>query len=152
VEIPDNRRDESHIRQFEQMVDGILSLNDQPLTKERSPEKRLIGVCHHFAVLLVGILRAKGIPARVRYGFGDYFNPGYFEDHSLCEYWNAKETRWMLVDPQFDSVWKKELEIKHDVFDVPRNHFLTAGDAWIIHPDLAYFKTICVGSGLLQVI
>src|SRR5258708_26570766 len=31
------------------------------------------------------MLRAKGIAARVRCGFGSYFNPGYFEDHVVCE-------------------------------------------------------------------
>ena len=130
VDIPDNRRDESHIRHSKQMLDGIFAIDDQPLTAARAPEKRLVGVCHHFSVLLVALLRAKKIPARVRYGFRDYFNPGFFEDHSLCEYWNVKEKRWVFVDPQFDKVWQKELHIKHDVFDVPRNHFLVASDAW----------------------
>ncbi|EDK72511.1 transglutaminase domain protein [candidate division TM7 genomosp. GTL1] len=132
VKVSGEREDkESNIRPFEQLIAGILSIHDQPLTVSRQPGERLVGVCHHFAVLLAGILRAKGIPVRVRYGFGDYFNPGFYEDHSLCEYWNAKEKRWVLVDPQFDEVWQKELHITHDVFDVPRNHFLVAADAWV---------------------
>lgn len=131
VQIPHERQDESHIRQAKQMLDRILALDEQPLTISRTPDKRLVGVCHHFAVLLVSLLRARGIPARSRYGFGDYFNPGYFEDHSLCEYWNAAEKRWVLVDPQFDEVWRVRARIKHDIFDVPSDHFLTAGDAWI---------------------
>jgi hypothetical protein len=130
VHIPDNRKDESHIRQFQQMLDSIRAQDNEQLTIARPPEKRLVGVCHHFALLLVAMLRAKHIPSRVRYGFGDYFNPGFFEDHSLCEYWNMNEKRWTLVDPQFDQVWQKELHIKHNVFDVPRTHFLVAGDAW----------------------
>lgn len=121
---------ESNIRELGQLFDAIIAPSDQPLTTPRQPEQRLVGVCHHFAVLLTGILRAKGIPARCRYGFGNYFNPGFYEDHSLCEYWNAKEERWILVDPQFDAVWRKELHIQHNVLDVPRDHFLTASDAW----------------------
>ena len=39
------------------------------------------------------MLRAKGVPARARLGFGSYFNPGYFEEHVLCEYWNAAQER-----------------------------------------------------------
>ena len=38
----------------------------------------------------------------------------------------------MLVDPQFDSIWKKELQIQHNVSDVPRDHFLIACDTWIM--------------------
>jgi hypothetical protein len=130
-DIPDGRLSESHIRSAEEMLDCILDLDDHPLTAARPPEKRIVGVCHHFSVLLVAMLRAKNIPARVRYGFGDYFNPGFFEDHSLGEYWNAKDARWVLVDPQFDDVWQAQLQIKHDILDVPRDHFLIAGDAWI---------------------
>jgi Transglutaminase-like superfamily len=122
---------ETNLRPFEQLLEHIFAINRQPLTTSRKPNERLVGVCHHFAVLLVGLLRAKGIPARARYGFGDYFNPGFYEDHSLCEYWNSHEKRWILVDPQFDETWRKELHIRHDTFDVPRDRFLVAGEAWI---------------------
>jgi hypothetical protein len=130
VNIPDDRKGESHIRRFSKLLDRIFALDDGPLTKARPPKHRLVGVCDHFAKLFVSILRIKGIPSRMRYGFGDYFNPGFYEDHSLCEYWNAREKRWVLVDSQFDEVWRKELHIKHDVFDVPRDRFLVACNAW----------------------
>ena len=45
-----------------------------------------MGVCHHFALLMTAMLRAKGIPARYRCGFGAFFNAPYFEDHVLCEF------------------------------------------------------------------
>jgi hypothetical protein len=54
----------------------------------------------------------------------------YFEDHWVCEYWNAAEERWILVDTQFDEVWREKLNIKHDILDVPRDQFLVAADAW----------------------
>ncbi|HZS09189.1 MAG TPA: transglutaminase-like domain-containing protein [Blastocatellia bacterium] len=130
VTIPEDRRSESHIRPVERMLDRLFAIDDRPLTTARPPEKRLVGVCHHFVLLLVAMLRAKGVPARDRYGFGAYFNPGYFEDHVVCEYWNAARGDWVLVDPQFDEVWQKELKISHDVLDVPRDHFIIAGDAW----------------------
>jgi hypothetical protein len=90
-----------------------------------------VGVCNYFAKLLVSFLRVKGIPARMRYGFGAYFNPGYFEDHSLCQYWNADEERWIFVDPQFDQVWQKNLHIRHDVFDEPADQFIVPSAAWL---------------------
>ncbi|HEY5778342.1 MAG TPA: hypothetical protein VIT00_06360, partial [Terrimicrobiaceae bacterium] len=62
--------------------------------------------------------------------FGAYFNPPKFEDHWVCEYWNASERRWILVDSQFDDVWREKLNIVHDIVDVPRDQFLVAADAW----------------------
>lgn len=130
VTIPEERRSESHIRSAERMLERILTLDGRPLIVARPPEKRLVGVCHHFMVLLLTMLRAKAIPVRGRRGFGSYFNPGYFEDHVVCEYWNAAEGRWILVDPQFDEVWRAKLHIEHVVLDVPRDRFLIAHEAW----------------------
>ena len=130
VKLAEERKVESHIRSVEEMLDRILAIDPRPLAAARPPDKRLVGVCQHFSSLLVGLLRAKGIPARARYGFGSYFNPGFFEEHIVCEYWNAGEERWVLVDPQFDPVWREQLKIDHDTFDVPRDRFLVAGEAW----------------------
>lgn len=77
------------------------------------------------------MLRAKGIPARYRCGFGTYFNPPYFEEHVVCEYWNTLQARWVIVDPQFDKVWREKLKIDHDILDVPRDEFIMAGNAWV---------------------
>ncbi len=77
------------------------------------------------------MLRARGIPARARCGFGDYFNPPGFEDHWVCEYWKADEGRWALADPQFDETWCEKMGITHDILDVPRDRFLVAGEAWL---------------------
>jgi hypothetical protein len=128
--IPDTRTNEIHIRAIEQMLERLLALDDRPLSIARPADKRLAGRCRHFMLLLIAMLRAKGVPARARCGFGSYFNPPYFEDHWVCEYWNTTEARWTLVDPQFDEVWRAKLKIDHDILDVPRNRFLTAGEAW----------------------
>ena len=130
VSISDGRRSESHIRPVERMLERLLALDDRPLSVARLPERRLVGVCHHFMLLLLAMLRAKDVPVRGRRGFGSYFNPGYFEDHVVCEYWNAAEGRWAFADPQFDEVWRSRLDIEHDILDVPRDRFVIAGDAW----------------------
>lgn len=130
VALPDDRKSESHIREVEQMLDHLLAIDGRPLDVARPPEQRLVGVCRHFVVLLLTILRAKHIPARCRCGFACYLNPGFFEDHVVCECWNAAEERWVLVDPQFDEVWRSALKIGHDILDVPRDRFLIASDAW----------------------
>jgi hypothetical protein len=112
------------------MLDRLFALDSRPLTTPRPVETRLVGRCHHFMWLLIAALRARQVPARARCGFGAYFNPPYFEDHWVCEYWHEAEARWILVDPQFDDVWRERLKIDHDVLDVPRHRFLVAGEAW----------------------
>jgi hypothetical protein len=128
--IPDERKNEIHIRPVEKMLDRILAIDNKPLTMARPVEKRLVCRCHHFTLLLLSMLRVKGIASRARCGFGTYFNPGYFEDHWVCEYWNATQGRWVLVDAQLDEVWREKLKIDFDILDVPRDRFLVAGDAW----------------------
>jgi hypothetical protein len=130
ITIPDDRRFETHIRPVEEILDRLLAVDDRPLDVARPLENRLVGVCHHFMLLLVGLARAKGVPARARCGFGSYFNPPYFEDHWVCEYWNEEAARWVLVDPQMDDVWRRKLDIDFDPLDVPRDRFVGAADAW----------------------
>lgn len=128
--LPEARRSESHVRPVEKMIDAILALDNRPLNAARPPEKRLIGICRHFTLLAVAAFRQHGLPARARVGFGAYFNPGKYEDHWVCEYWRAGERRWALLDVQFDEIFTRNLAIRHDPLDTPRDQFLIAADAW----------------------
>src|SRR5262249_28747353 len=130
VALSDERRSASHIRPVERMLDHLLAHNGQPLSVTRPVDERLVGVCRHFTVLLVAMLRAQGVPARARCGFGVYFKPGHFEDHWVCEYWKSAEGRWVLVDAQIDELQWATLKPDFDVLDVPRDRFVIAGDAW----------------------
>lgn len=130
VQVPDERKSESHLRPTVQMLEKLFEQNDKPLAEARLPEERLVGICRHFAVLFVALLRAKDIPARARCGYGTYFNPGFFENHWVCEYWNERETRWVIVDAQFDQIWQEKLKIDHNAMDLPRDRFIIAGEAW----------------------
>ncbi len=130
VTLSDERRRQSHIRPASLMLDRLLADDGQPLPVARPVESRLVGVCRHFTVLLVTMLRAQGVPARARCGFGSYFNRGRFEDHWVCEYWNAADGCWVLVDAQIDDVQRAKLKLDFDLLDVPRDRFVIAGDAW----------------------
>src|SRR5271156_707575 len=68
--------------------------------------------------------------ARARCGFGAYFTPDKFEDHWVCEYWNAESARWILVDAQLDAVQRRLFHPDFDPLDVPHDRFIIAGDAW----------------------
>ncbi len=81
--------------------------------------------------MLCGLLRHRGVPARVRCGFAAYFRAGPWEDHWICEYWLQGERRWRQVDAQLDDVLTKHLGIGFDPTDLPADMFLSAGDAWL---------------------
>jgi hypothetical protein len=121
---------EPHIRSVRQMLDTLLAHDDRALTAARPPEKRLVGVCRHFSALFVTMLRVKGYAARARCGFGTYFEAGKFIDHWVCEYWNATQARWVLVDSQIDELQRGLFKPDFDLLDVPRDRFVIAGDAW----------------------
>jgi len=130
VEIAAERRFESHIRMVSRMLDRLRELDDRPLPLARAPAARLVGVCHHFALLLLAMLRAKRIPARARWGFGAWFNAPFFEDHVLCEVWSGDPGRWILVDAQLDEAWCRQPAVDFDALDVPRDRFVVAARAW----------------------
>lgn len=105
-------------------------LNSAPPIDARSRAQRVAGVCRHFATLAVAIMRHKGIPARARCGFANYFDPEKNTDHWVAEYWNSVDERWVLTDTQVDGLQRAMFEPSFDTLDVPRDRFLVAGDAW----------------------
>ena len=129
-ELSDERRAMVHVRPVEEMLDHIAAEDSSPLTAAREPAARFVGDCRHFTVLTVAMLRAQGTPARARCGFGGYFGSGMFEDHWVCEYWNADAGRWVLADAQLDDMQRRLFGIDFDPLDVPRDQFVVAGQAW----------------------
>jgi hypothetical protein len=111
-------------------LDSIFEKDARRLPIQRPPGKRAVGTCRDFALMLCSFLRSKGIPSRVRCGFAAYFSSPW-EDHWVCEYWDEQTGRWHLSDPQIDELLKNRLRIEFDPNDVPRQAFVTAGQAWL---------------------
>ena len=86
-------------------------------------------MCSHYALLACGIMRHHGVPSRLRVGFATYFGPELYPDHWLCEYWDGHV--WRLADAELDVDTRKENGIAFEPWDVPRDRFLTAGQAWL---------------------
>jgi hypothetical protein len=128
--LPEERQGEVQLRSLQRRLARTLELDSRPLIETRPLEKRIVGNCRDFSVLLVSILRNQGIPARARCGFGVYFVPNHFEDHWVAEYWNASLRRWVLVDAQLDSLQCEAMKISFDPLDVPRDQFIVGGRAW----------------------
>jgi len=136
IELGEERRQEVELRHVPRMLARILELDERPLTAVRSPEKRLSINCRDYSVMLCAMLRHQGVPARARAGFAGYFGacpegePGFYVDHWVCEYWNADEGRWALVDVEIDEFERELCKITMNPLDVPRDQFLVAGKAW----------------------
>jgi hypothetical protein len=112
----------------EERLAGILALDDRPLSEPRPVGKRSIGCCRDYALMLVSVLRHRGIPARVRTGVALYFvsSEGHLiEDHYITEHWNPVEKRWQRTDPQIDRVQRPAVDKGLDTLDLPDGVFLT---------------------------
>ena len=128
--LSESRKREVGLRAMSDKLARIREIDDEPLTRARPLEGRLVGNCRDFSVVLCAFLRYQGIPARARCGFGTYFLPDHYEDHWVCEYCNANQGRWILVDAQLDAFQREALQIQFDPLDVPHDRFLVGGKAW----------------------
>jgi hypothetical protein len=127
---PRQRIAEIDTRHASAMLARLAALDAGPLTEPRPPERRLVGCCRDFTVLLCTLARAQGIPVRARVGFARYFSLGFHVDHEIVEWWDAGQHRWRLADPQLSEHHLAHYRIGFDPFDVPRDQFLVGGRAW----------------------
>ncbi|WMJ85152.1 excinuclease ABC subunit UvrA [Oscillospiraceae bacterium LTW-04] len=141
--------EEELLRTVPQMLEKLFQIDQSLLNSIRPPKLRLIGMCRDYALLLVSFLRYKGIPARLRVGFANYFQSDIlYEDHWLIEYYNADAKRWIRMDAQLDDVQRVHYGITFNTEDMPSDAgYLLGGQAWILcrsgaqHPeDFGYNK------------
>lgn len=121
---------QAQLRPVEKMLETVAASDARPLPVARPAGERVVGVCRHFTLLHLALLRAQGVAARARCGFGAYFENGKFLDHWVTEYWNEARKQWVLVDAQLDTRQRELFKVRFDPLDVPRDQFLVAGDAW----------------------
>jgi len=114
---------------LERRLAEIVRADKRPLTAPRPVPARTPGTCRDYALMLCSVLRHRRIPARVRCGFATYFDAPW-EDHWLCEFWQARDGRWRRMDAQLDEVQQRLLGVDFDISDVPAEKFITAGEAW----------------------
>lgn len=130
VSLTEERIADKELHAATAMLGRAKELDPRPIFERREAGQRVAGVCRHFAVLFVAFARRKGVPARVRAGFANYFDKGKHAEHWVGEYWRADEERWVLVDAQIDGPQRAFYKPDFDTLDVPRDRFLVAGDAW----------------------
>jgi hypothetical protein len=123
--LPDERFSGNQFRPAAALVEALLALDPASLDVPRTPERRVVGTCRHFAVLTCALLRYRGIAARVRCGFATYFQPGQGLDHWITEYRNAQDKRWVRIDSEILGQ-----SILAEPEDLRPGQFLTGGEAW----------------------
>jgi hypothetical protein len=134
------RLDEQNLRSTADVLARALDIDNAPITSPRPPLDRVLCICRHFTLLHTALLRAHGVPARVRCGFSSYFDATKWYDHWITERWNGE--RWIREDPQVDELQANILKIDFDPYDQPAGKFLTAAEAWAaarsgdVDPDL----------------
>jgi hypothetical protein len=128
----ERRTAEMNIRPMSERIKLIKDHDPKPLSSPREILQRQIGCCRDFTLMLVSFLRCKGIPARARCGFGRYFLSDHYEDHWVAEYYDVLRQRWIMVDPQIDALQRGKLNITFDTLDMPRDQFVTGGEAWFL--------------------
>ena len=111
------------------MIAELLRRNEN-YSKDRKIEDKIHVCWREQAILLTSILKAKGFSARVRSGFTTYCNISNKEagDHWICEYYNDKEKRWVLVDAD---MYFDDDNIDFDLLDIPRNKFIFGAEAYL---------------------
>lgn len=114
---------------LDQILAGSADPPD-PLSTPRPYDRRAIGTCRDYALMMCSFLRHKQVPARVRCGFATYFAPGRYEDHWICEYW---QDGWHRADPQLDNEQQAYLGITFDTAKLPVGTFMSANEAWYVH-------------------
>ncbi len=129
IAIPETSRGDAHLRSVAEFLQVLIARDRRSLQIPRKSEHRLFGVCRDYALIACSILRANGIPARLRVGFADYFTPHYLEDHWVCEYRDSGNV-WRLLDAELVPEVRSRYSIAFEAHDVPRQRFLSAGTAW----------------------
>ena len=128
IQVRDTSRSDPELRTVQSLLRTLLGRDDCALNEARQPGDRLFATCRHYALLGASILRDKGVPTRLRVGFANYFNPGFAEDHWVCEHHDG--VVWKLCDAELGAVTSEQFKILFPPHDVPRDSFLSAAAIW----------------------
>jgi hypothetical protein len=113
------------------MLTELYRRDQRGFVLDREPKDKLVLTCRFVAILMASILKAKGIPARVRSGHAPYFDMGKLgdvsADHWINQYWSEPEHRWITMDVDGSLSLKAEF----DPYDMPDGVFDFPADAWL---------------------
>ncbi|QBD77527.1 transglutaminase family protein [Ktedonosporobacter rubrisoli] len=108
------------------MLAELCRRDPRGFVSDRAVENKLIITCRFVAILMASILKARGIPDRVRTGYAPYIRSDRMEVHWITQYWYTPEQRWITIDAD-TSLEKRPF----DPFDMPPGTFNFAAHAWL---------------------
>ncbi len=123
-----NRCDDDILLTAPAITAELFRQDQRGFVMDREIKDKVVITCRYVAVLLASILKAKGIPARCRSGYADYFlneRGQNFYDHWIVQYYNAKEKRWVNVDPD------GEYNGTFNQYDFPNKEFKWIAEVWL---------------------
>jgi hypothetical protein len=138
------------------MLAELFRRDPRGFISDRVVEDKLILTCRFTAILMASILKAKGVPTRVRSGFASYFmveglEEGTSDDHWINEYWDESKSHWVTIDA--DGCLEGYLNF--DPFDLPSGTFDFSADAWIAvrrgEVEGSHFKDAAGFEGLITI-
>lgn len=109
------------------MLAELFRRDSNGFSMEKKEKDKLVLTCRHIAVCMASILKAKGIPTRVRSGFADYFEIWKDAwDHWIVQYWHEEKNKWITID--VDASLHKT---GFDMYDIPDGKFNFSADVWL---------------------
>jgi Transglutaminase-like superfamily len=130
VDLTSQQAETIHERDSAAMLAVARAVDGRRIVETRPAATRVGARCHAFSRMTVAFLRAAGVPARARCGFGAYFRAGWLEDHWVAECWDEPDRRWRMVDAQLDATWREKIGFTGDPMSITGEQFVTAGHAW----------------------
>ncbi len=124
----DRLNNEEDIYQTALSIFSELLRRDNTYSVHREAKNKIHIVCRGNALLLASILKAKGIPSRVRVGFSKYHFKNKYDDQWNTEYFDMNQNKWIMVD---SSGIGGDTIVPIDMINVPKDMFLTAAEAWL---------------------
>ena len=118
-EIPQERYGEAYyLPSAADICSLLVKRNSSGFVPAREPSERAVVTCRYHALLLASVLKSKGIPARLRYGFAGYLQESKYVSHVICEVWDFERKRWIFADPD------------ENLVDISGDGFLLPADLW----------------------
>lgn len=121
-------RTELELHRVQDLLRCALELKHAPLTELRRSGEKVLVTCLQFQILLVSILRHRGKPARIRYGFPTYYvsdQRPLMSNHALVETVLDGEDHWTRVDVELGSIYERRIpsRLGFDLCNVPMEVF-----------------------------
>lgn len=123
-----NRCDDDILLTAPAITAELFRQDDRGFTLGREVKDRVVITCRYVSILLASILKAKGIPARVRSGYANYFlikRENVYFDYWIVQYYNPTVNDWVSVDAD------GEYDVHFDICDIPHAEFKWVAEVWL---------------------